>query len=179
MEYTIIQPSLKFFFIASDIWLCRGLLWEVELVLKVMMLQLGILLFAVSCSSEFGTDSTTNTRGRITPPDTSTETNGLNEGDEDSPNSGGETQYETFQPNVQITSTSSNPTNNGLIDVTVTFSESVSEFTEADLKVTGGIISGFTGTGSTYNFNLTPTGVGNLTVNIEPGVAKDSMNLAR
>ena len=139
-----------------------------------MMLQLGILLFAVSCSSEFATDSTTNTRGRITPPDTNTETNGLNEGDEDSPNSGGEIEYETFQPNVQITSTSSNPTNNGLIDVTVTFSESVSEFTEADLKVTGGIVSNFTGTGNTYNFNLTPTGVGNLTVNIEPGVAKDS-----
>jgi hypothetical protein len=77
-------------------------------------------------------------------------------------------------PSTTISSTASSPTNLASIPVTVKFSEPVTGFTSADLTVTNGTISGFTGSGSTYTFDIAPTADGAITVNVAAGVAKNS-----
>jgi len=57
---------------------------------------------------------------------------------------------------------------------TVTFSESVTGFVAGDVAVSNGTLSGFSGSGSTYTFNVTPSGNGAVTVNIAANVAQDA-----
>jgi len=79
-------------------------------------------------------------------------------------------------PTVVISSTagaSGGITGTSPIPLTITFSESVTSFTVADVVVTGGNKGTFTGSGSTYNLNVTPTG-GTVTVNIAASAARDA-----
>ncbi|MBX0290372.1 T9SS type A sorting domain-containing protein [Hymenobacter sp. HSC-4F20] len=57
---------------------------------------------------------------------------------------------------------------------TVTFSESVTGFSQSDLSVTGGNVSSFSGSGSTYSFLVTPAASGPVTVGVAAGVAQDA-----
>jgi hypothetical protein len=82
------------------------------------------------------------------------------------------------RPSVTISSTAGG--NNGTtattpIPFTVTFSEAVTGFVQGDLVVAGGTISGFSGSGATYTFNVTPSGSGStVTVNIAANQAQDA-----
>jgi hypothetical protein len=60
------------------------------------------------------------------------------------------------------------------IPFTVTFSAAVTGFVVGDITVANGAASGFTGVGTTYAFNVTPTGQGAVTVNIAAGVCIDA-----
>ncbi|MEG4037710.1 Ig-like domain-containing protein, partial [Microcoleus sp. S36b_A4] len=77
-------------------------------------------------------------------------------------------------PTVALTSTSPTTTN-AAFDVTATFSESVTGFTDTDVTVANGTVSGFTGSGTTYTFTVTPTATGNVTVDIPAATAIDTV----
>jgi Ca2+-binding RTX toxin-like protein/RNA 3'-terminal phosphate cyclase len=75
-------------------------------------------------------------------------------------------------PTVALSSTS--PTNvNGAFSVTATFSEAVSNFIAGDITVANGTVSSFSGSGTTYTFNVIPTASGPVTIDIAAGVAQD------
>ncbi|MEG3941787.1 DUF4347 domain-containing protein, partial [Microcoleus sp. S36b_A3] len=76
-------------------------------------------------------------------------------------------------PNVTLTSASPTTTNAPFL-VTATFSEDVTGFTDTDVTVANGTVSGFTGTGSNYSFTVTPTATGNVTVDIPASGATDT-----
>jgi Ca2+-binding RTX toxin-like protein/RNA 3'-terminal phosphate cyclase len=78
-------------------------------------------------------------------------------------------------PTVSLTSVAPEEVN-GLFSVTATFSESVNNFVATDVVVTGGTLSNFTGSGSSYSFDITPTGNGAVTVNVPANVAQDIAN---
>ncbi len=76
---------------------------------------------------------------------------------------------------VSLSSTASNPTNTAPIPVTITFSESVTGFSESDITVGNGAVAAgsLSGSGITYTVNITPTLQGLVTVDVEAGVAFD------
>ncbi|MBI5093396.1 MAG: hypothetical protein HZB26_13270, partial [Candidatus Hydrogenedentes bacterium] len=80
---------------------------------------------------------------------------------------------DTTAPTVSMSSVASSPTNASPIPVTVTFSESVTGFTAADISASNATVSGFSGSGSSYSFNLTPTGQGLVTADIAAGMCMD------
>lgn len=82
--------------------------------------------------------------------------------------------YDNSQPTVSITSATSNPTNTNSIPVTITFSEAVINFIASDITVGNGSVSGFTGSGSNYSFNLIPSANGTVTVDIAGNMANDA-----
>ena len=75
-------------------------------------------------------------------------------------------------PNVALTSASPTITNTPF-SVTATFSESVTGFIASDVNLTNSNISGFTGSGTTYNFTVTPNTDGPITVNVPVATATD------
>ncbi|MBC3789513.1 Ig-like domain-containing protein, partial [Spirosoma utsteinense] len=77
-------------------------------------------------------------------------------------------------PIPTITSSAGNPTTTSPIPFTVTFSESVTGFVAGDVTVTNGTLSGFSGSGTTYTFNVTPSANGTVTVNVPANVAQDA-----
>ncbi len=81
--------------------------------------------------------------------------------------------FDSLSPSVTITSTAPNPTSTIPIPVTVAFSESVLGFTASDIAVTNGNLSGFTGSGAIYTFNLKPVPRKTASVNIYANVATD------
>ncbi|PJJ54403.1 beta strand repeat-containing protein, partial [Hymenobacter chitinivorans] len=84
---------------------------------------------------------------------------------------------DTVRPGVTISSTagaSGTTTNASPIPVTVTFSESVTGFVQGDVTVSNGSISGFSGSGATYTFNVTPASNGTVMVNVPANVAQDA-----
>ncbi|OON68827.1 hypothetical protein B0919_11645 [Hymenobacter sp. CRA2] len=97
-----------------------------------------------------------------------------------SPNSNTNTfTVDATAPTVAISSTvgaSGSSTSTSPIPFTVTFSESVSSFVASDVTVTGGAVTAgsFSGSGTTYNFSVTPAGNGTVTVNVAAGVAQDA-----
>ncbi|MBO2008536.1 FG-GAP-like repeat-containing protein [Hymenobacter negativus] len=79
-------------------------------------------------------------------------------------------------PTVAISSTAAtgSTTSTTPFAFTVTFSESVTGFVQGDLTVSNGTVSGFSGAGTTYTFNVTPTTAGTATtVNVPQNVAQD------
>jgi hypothetical protein len=79
-------------------------------------------------------------------------------------------------PTISISSSagaSGSNTSTSPIPFTVTFSESVTGFVAGDVTVGNGTVSGFSGTGTTYTFNVTPGGAGTVTVNVAASVAQD------
>ncbi|WP_412465751.1 MBG domain-containing protein [Pedobacter sp. KLB.chiD] len=84
---------------------------------------------------------------------------------------------DTSRPSVVISSTagaSGSSTGTSPIPFTVTFSEPVSGFVTGGLTVGNATISGFSGSGTTYTFNATPTANGAVTINIAANVAQDA-----
>ncbi|MEH3114781.1 MBG domain-containing protein [Pedobacter terrae] len=80
-------------------------------------------------------------------------------------------------PSVMISSTagaSGSSTSTSPIPFTVTFSESVTGFVAGDIIPGNATISGFSGSGTTYTFNATPTANGAVTINIAANVAQDA-----
>ncbi|MEJ8562106.1 HYR domain-containing protein [Yoonia sp. GPGPB17] len=57
--------------------------------------------------------------------------------------------------------------------VTITFSETVTGFVQGDLSVTGGNVTSFAGSGTTYTAQITPLGTEVVTINVAAGVAED------
>ncbi|MEM8558763.1 MAG: Ig-like domain-containing protein, partial [Bacteroidota bacterium] len=77
-------------------------------------------------------------------------------------------------PTVVIASTLDDPTATQPIPLTFTFSETVSGFSADDIDVIGGTLGALTTTDSTtFAADLTPAGAGDLTVDIDAGVATD------
>ncbi|OAQ38844.1 hypothetical protein A5893_12425 [Pedobacter psychrophilus] len=71
--------------------------------------------------------------------------------------------------------TSGSTINNTPIPFTITFSESVASFVLGDISVSNGTTSDFSGSGTTYSFNVTPTTPGTATtVNVAANVAQDA-----
>ncbi|HEX4925573.1 MAG TPA: Ig-like domain-containing protein, partial [Bdellovibrionales bacterium] len=81
---------------------------------------------------------------------------------------------DTSAPTVALTSAAPNPTNTSPIPVTITFSESVTGFTAADITVGNGTVSNFNGTGASYTIDVIPAGQGNVTVDVGANVAQDA-----
>uniref|UniRef100_UPI0004695E96 MBG domain-containing protein n=1 Tax=Pedobacter jeongneungensis TaxID=947309 RepID=UPI0004695E96 len=80
-------------------------------------------------------------------------------------------------PLVVISSTagaSGGSTGTSPIPFTVTFSESVTGFVAGDITPGNATVSGFSGSGTTYTFNATPTANGAVTINIAANVAQDA-----
>ena len=77
---------------------------------------------------------------------------------------------------MTLNTTAPNPTRTSPIPVAVIFSQSVADFDPSDVTVVNGnMTSGsFEGSGETYNFTVTPSGDGLVTVNIAAGVAHDT-----
>jgi hypothetical protein len=78
------------------------------------------------------------------------------------------------KPTVSMNSAAGNPTSTSPIPVTVTFNESVTGFTSADITAGNGTVSNFAGSGASYTFDLTPTGQGLVTADIAADVAADA-----
>ncbi|MBO3273336.1 Ig-like domain-containing protein [Hymenobacter defluvii] len=85
---------------------------------------------------------------------------------------------DTTAPTVAISSaagSSGSSTSTSPLPFTVTFSESVTGFTAGRTSVTGGTLSGFSGSGTTYSFTVTPpTTGGEVTVTVAANVAQDA-----
>ncbi|MCT7953033.1 DUF4347 domain-containing protein, partial [Ancylothrix sp. C2] len=83
------------------------------------------------------------------------------------------TTIDTTPPTVTLSSTSPTTTN-APFSVTASFDEDVTEFTDADISISNGTLSNFSGTGSTYTFTVTPLNDGAVTVDLPAGSAQDS-----
>ena len=73
------------------------------------------------------------------------------------------------------TVTISGPTDaqEGVFDVTIAFSESVTGFEKADVAVGTGTVTGFSGSGASYTATITPTASGTVTVDVPANAAVD------
>jgi hypothetical protein len=80
---------------------------------------------------------------------------------------------DTIMPSVTLSSPTPATTNILPIPITVTFSKSVIGFTVAEIRVSNGTVSNFYGSGAVYSFDITSVGQGEVSVNIEAGVAED------
>lgn len=78
-------------------------------------------------------------------------------------------------PSVVLTSLTSSPTKTSPITVTAMFSESVTDFIASDLIVANAAISSFSGSGTTYSWNLTPSTEGFVSVRIPADIAQDNV----
>jgi hypothetical protein len=86
--------------------------------------------------------------------------------------------YVALPLSVSMNSAVSNPTNSSVIQVTVSFSDSVTDFTIDSITPGNATLSQFLGSGSAYSFNLTPTGQGLVTADIAAGVAHNTSGIA-
>ena len=64
----------------------------------------------------------------------------------------------------------------GEFAVTATFSEDVTDFELADIDVENGTVKNFSGSGSSYTFDVTPISDGPVTVDVAAGVAENVEN---
>ena len=83
---------------------------------------------------------------------------------------------DNITPTVVISSSagaSGGSTGTSPIPFTVTFSEAVTGFVAGDITPGNATISGFSGSGTTYTFNATPTANGAVTINITANIAQD------
>ncbi|WP_260311433.1 Ig-like domain-containing protein, partial [Roseivirga seohaensis] len=77
------------------------------------------------------------------------------------------------KPTVIVSSTSSALTS-GAFDVSITFSESVTDFISTDVVLTNGVLSNFSGSGTSYTATVTPSVDGSVTVDVPSDVAQDA-----
>jgi len=81
--------------------------------------------------------------------------------------------FDNHSPTVSLASGVSDPTNTSVINVNVVFSESVTGFDSNDILVTNGVISNFSGSGTTYTFEITPNAEGVVSAYIPADSAED------
>ncbi len=84
-------------------------------------------------------------------------------------------------PALTATITSATAANGGStstapIAYTVTFSQAVTGFSATGVSVSNGTVSGFSGSGTTYTFNVTPTANGAVAVSVPANSAVDANN---
>ncbi|MCX6527493.1 MAG: Ig-like domain-containing protein, partial [Actinobacteria bacterium] len=79
-------------------------------------------------------------------------------------------------PTIQLSSSRSALIAGQTATITATLSESSTNFTSADVSVTGGLVSGFTGSGSSYSFVFTPASSSTtpMSVQVLAGVFSDA-----
>lgn len=71
------------------------------------------------------------------------------------------------RPTANITTTAVSPTDATILNYQIVFSEPVQDFDSSDLDVVGsGVISSFSGSGSTYQFQIVPTLTGTISVSL-------------
>ncbi len=80
---------------------------------------------------------------------------------------------DTTAPMITASSTAPSLTNVAPVPVLVVFSETVTGFDAGDVVVTNGSVSGFSGSGATYNFNVSPSADGLVSISIPAGAAVD------
>ena len=81
--------------------------------------------------------------------------------------------YSNVGPTVTLSSTAGASTNASPIPVTVLFSAAVTGFTLSDIAVSNGTAGGFSGSGASYSFTITPAADGAVTAQVAAGVAQD------
>ena len=89
---------------------------------------------------------------------------------------------DTTGPNMTITAknsggttvTSGSSTDDTTLTLTFTVSENTNDFAEGDLSVSGGSISGFSGSGTVYTATFTPSAFGATTIDVGAGTFKDA-----
>ncbi len=81
--------------------------------------------------------------------------------------------FDTSAPTAVIGSTLPDPTNASPIEVTFEFSEDVTGFAPTDINVTGGSVSGLTGSTTNYTATIVPSGDGTITVDLPANVVDD------
>lgn len=70
---------------------------------------------------------------------------------------------------ANVSRASGSKTNDATLILTFTTSESTTNFVVGDVTVSGGTLSGFSGSGTIYTATLTPSGTGTITVDINSG----------
>ncbi len=80
-------------------------------------------------------------------------------------------EYDVDAPTVSISGPTASQSES--FDVTITFSESVTGFDQADVTVGGGSVTALSGSGASYTATITPTAHGTLTVDVAGNVAAD------
>ena len=88
--------------------------------------------------------------------------------------------YDATRPSMTISSTAvgnGGSTNNNPITVTFTSSEPTNNFGESDISVSGGVLSNFSGSGTSYSATFTPTGDGVKTIDIPAGSEAGAIQL--
>ena len=81
--------------------------------------------------------------------------------------------YDGTDPGVVLSTGATEPTNASPFSVTATFDESVINFVVGDVSVGNGSVGNFSGSGTTYTFDITPAGNGLVTIDVNSGVAQD------
>jgi hypothetical protein len=81
--------------------------------------------------------------------------------------------FDNHSPTTNITTSASELTNSSPITISASFSETVTGFDSSDITVTNASTSGFTGSGTSYSFLVTPSSQGAVTVRIPQSVAQD------
>ncbi len=81
---------------------------------------------------------------------------------------------DTTPPTVSIWSAESPITNVSPIPYTITFSESVAGFDSGDVTVSNGVLGNFSGSGSSYVFEVTPAGQDWVQIDVAAGVCTDA-----
>ena len=77
------------------------------------------------------------------------------------------------RPEVEITSEAMGAVS-GAFEVTITFSEAVTGLGQSEITVTNGTVSSFSGSGTSYTVEITPSANGAVTVEIAADVAEDA-----
>ncbi|WP_298442805.1 Ig-like domain-containing protein [uncultured Ferrimonas sp.] len=80
--------------------------------------------------------------------------------------------FDGSAPTVVLSTVSD--TVNGAFSISIEFSEAVSGFTQTDLQLTNGTVSSFSGSGTSYSAEITPTADGAVTVLVPAAVAEDA-----
>ena len=84
---------------------------------------------------------------------------------------------DTVPPTVSISSNDSNLHNGEVATLTFTLSEASTDFTAGDIHISGGTLSNFHGSGSSYQADFTPAAntAGNVVISIDKGSFSDSV----
>ncbi|WP_425155493.1 Ig-like domain-containing protein [Candidatus Palauibacter sp.] len=77
------------------------------------------------------------------------------------------------RPEVEITRDETGPVG-GAFEVTITFSEAVTGFERSEITVTNGEVTGFSGSGTTYTAEITPSESGEVRVEVGADVAENA-----
>ena len=77
-------------------------------------------------------------------------------------------------PIIALSSIAPDPTNTSPIPVTVTISSATTDLSAGDISVSNATVSNFVGTGSSYSFDLVPSGQGLVTARVAAGAFHDA-----